>query len=203
MGRNAKSIIHTFAKSAAGDNKKEIERRASMANELARANGWRVRVTVNDKAVNTELTEELIDRKMELLMGKQGQLVMTPLTREDIRKFVATGKRFKSTALVDPEDLANDSPLDVDGDEDESPSEEARKRSGKRDRKRKRPQVRPRAATQSQTTHWYHWRAQSQEAGNSKEWTSGGAHSADDQDGMTAPSAGAQGGGHEPNPPKN
>ncbi|KAK3504156.1 hypothetical protein B0T13DRAFT_533845 [Neurospora crassa] len=96
MAEHAKSLIEEFAKCAVGNSRAEIKRRVKSANELAQKNKWKVEVTLEDKEIKTELTEEIVERKIDLLVGKQGEMLRTPAARHTIAVYKRTGEAFKS-----------------------------------------------------------------------------------------------------------
>ncbi|EGZ78599.1 hypothetical protein NEUTE2DRAFT_51356 [Neurospora tetrasperma FGSC 2509] len=80
----AKSLIERFTKCAVRDSKAEIKRRIEKANKIAKQNKWNVEVAFKDHENKAELTEEIIEEKMQLLMGKQGKLLRTPAARHTV-----------------------------------------------------------------------------------------------------------------------
>ncbi|EGZ68631.1 hypothetical protein NEUTE2DRAFT_73994 [Neurospora tetrasperma FGSC 2509] len=104
MAGQAKLLIERFARYAVGASRAEIKRRVESANELAQKNKWKVEVTLEDKGIKNELIEEIVERKMKLLVGKQGEMLSTPAARHTIALYKRTGEASKSRPFVDPAD---------------------------------------------------------------------------------------------------
>lgn len=83
--------------------------------EFAQKNKWKVKVTLEDKEIKTERTEEIVERKMKLLVGKQGELLRTPAARHTIALCQRTGEAFKNRPSVNPADDEDTPPFVVTG----------------------------------------------------------------------------------------